>query len=246
MTPYYQDDRCTLYLGDCLEVMAQLAPGQVDCLITDPPYSSGGQFKGDRNMPTGTKYSSVNAGVELFAGDNRDQRSFAYWLTLCLVRAYPLLAPSAIVALFSDWRQLPSVSDSLQGAGLCWRGLGVWDKTEGSRPQMGTYRNQAEYIVWGSRGPMRERPRVVLPGVWRMACVAVKRRFHFTEKPLALMRELLRIATPHSTILDPFAGGGSTLVAAKAMGLRAIGVEMLEAHAQTTAERLAATAGGKT
>ena len=57
--------------------------------------------------------------------------------------------------LFTDWRQLPLTTDALQCAGFTWRGVAVWDKTEGVRPQLGRFRNQAEYVVWAARATCR-------------------------------------------------------------------------------------------
>ena len=55
--------------------------------------------------------------------------------------------------MFIDWRQLPAATDALQWAGWIWQGTAVWDKGN-SRPQKGRFRQQAEYIVWGSNGDM--------------------------------------------------------------------------------------------
>ncbi|WP_322106964.1 hypothetical protein [Paraburkholderia sp. J41] len=73
----------TLYLGDALSVLPQLSG--IDALITDPPYSSGGQFRSDRAQDTRTKYVQSNSTSQRlpdFSGDNWDQRAFAYWTTL--------------------------------------------------------------------------------------------------------------------------------------------------------------------
>ena len=69
-------------------------------------------------------------------------------------------------AVFTDWRQLPATSEALQVAGWIWRGVAVWDKTEGVRPQKGRFRNQCEYIAWGTNGPRKTEGEVV-PGVIR-------------------------------------------------------------------------------
>lgn len=69
--------------------------------------------------------------------------------------------------MFIDWRQLPAATDALQWAGWIWRGTAVWDKGN-SRPQKGRFRQQAEYIVWGSNGDMPiSRPVPCLPGVFK-------------------------------------------------------------------------------
>lgn len=73
----------------------------------------------------------------------------------------------APVCMFIDWRQLPAATDALQWAGWIWRGTAVWDKGN-SRPQKGRFRQQAEYIVWGSNGDMPiSRPVPCLPGVFK-------------------------------------------------------------------------------
>ena len=101
----------------------------------------------------------------------------------------------------------------------------MWDKTEGARPAKGRYGNQCKYVVWGSRGPMNDEEGPCLPGVWR-ATVRSGEKLHQTGKPLSIMRELCRIAwKPGSLILDPFAGSGTTLVAARDADHRAIGIE---------------------
>lgn len=150
MKPAFEHDRIELYLGDCLRVLPQLKPGSIDALITDPPYSSGGQYKGDRSAATGQKYTDQKySGSELedFSGDNRDQRSFLTWCNLWLDMARDSLAPGGIVALFSDWRQLPTMTDALQVAGYVWRGIVPWAKPT-ARPQMGRFTAQCEYLIW--------------------------------------------------------------------------------------------------
>jgi site-specific DNA-methyltransferase (adenine-specific) len=105
--------QATLYHGDCLDILPALA-NPIDALITDPPYSSGGMVRGDRtNQSTAAKY--VQSGTALdaehnaeFLGDNRDARSWGYWMTLWLTAAQPRLKPGAYVMCFTDWRQLPT------------------------------------------------------------------------------------------------------------------------------------------
>ena len=85
----------------------------------------------------------------------------------------------------------------------------MWDKGN-SRPQKGRFRQQAEYIVWGSNGPMPvNRPVSCLPGVFRYG--NPQNRIHVTEKPLQLMKDVIQICEPGGRILDPFAGAGTTI-----------------------------------
>lgn len=229
-----------LYRGDCLRYLASLEDDSVDALITDPPYSSGGLHMNTRQQPPSTKYVHSHLHAD-FAGDNRDQRSHLHWCVMWLSEAYRVLKTGAPVCVFSDWRQLPLTTDALQAAGYIWRGITVWDKTEGVRPQLGRFRAQAEYIVWGSKGAMPlNRSAPTLPGVFREP-VRQADKFHMTGKPTALMREVVKICSRGGVILDPFAGSGTTLVAAKLEGYRWLGSEILKPNYQLTLQRLAAT-----
>ncbi len=211
----------TLYLADCMEVLPTL--GRVDAVITDPPYSSGGQFRGDRMAATSTKYQgSEQKGIyPEFQGDTRDQRAYLTWCSLWLGIALSKTKPGGILVCFTDWRQLPTTTDAIQCGGWVWRGIGVWDKTEAARPQKGRYRNQSEYFVWGSSGPLKDEG-ACLPGVFRYSAQSEKKE-HITGKPVALMRDLLPICG--DVILDPFMGSGTTGVAAVQMGRQFIGIE---------------------
>jgi site-specific DNA-methyltransferase (adenine-specific) len=158
------------------------------------------------------------------------------WLSECA----RVLKGGAPVLLFTDWRQLPLTTDALQLAGFTWRGITVWVKTEGVRPQLGRFRNQAEYIVWGSKAHMPlQRRAPVLPGVIREP-VRKADKHHLTDKPTALMRHLVRICEEGGRILDPFAGSGTTLIAAAAEGFRYTGVEMTSYYADVARKRLQA------
>jgi site-specific DNA-methyltransferase (adenine-specific) len=235
--PYYEEDGITIYLGESLDMIHKVGP--FDALVTDPPYSSGGQFRGDRAGSTVSKYvqSGTLATRPEFSGDNRDQRAYLAWCSLWMAAALNQATSGAVFALFTDWRQLPTTTDAVQAGGWVWRGIGVWDKTEGARPRMGGLRAQCEYVVWGTAGPMDEkRNPVALPGVLRS--VTVGDREHIAEKPLEVMNWLVRLAPAGGTVLDPFMGSGTTLVAAKEQGRRAIGIEIEQQYCDVAIRRL--------
>lgn len=212
----------TLYLGDCREILPTL--GKVDAVVTDPPYSSGGNFRGDRMQTTSAKYQSTeHRGLySEFAGDTRDQRAYLAWCSLWIGQCLPLVESGGLCLLFTDWRQLPTTTDALQCGGFVWRGIGVWDKTEAARPQKGRYRNQCEYFIWGSKGGMNDEGPCA-PGVFRYS-VASEEKQHIAGKPSYLIEDLLQICA--TTILDPFMGSGTTGVAAMRLGRKFIGIEI--------------------
>jgi site-specific DNA-methyltransferase (adenine-specific) len=238
-------DRWRWHDGEALAYLRGLPDACVDAVITDPPYSSGGFTRGDRMASTTSKYVDridANARPE-FSGDNRDQRAFAYWCALWLAEALRVAKPQAPICMFTDWRQLPSTSDSLQAGGWVWRGIVPWDKTEGARPRMGGFRNQCEYVVWGSAGPLAEREDVgCLGGLIRQAVEKVADKHHIAGKPTQVMQALARICPPGGIILDLFAGSGTTGVGALLEGRRFLGVEVVPAYGVVARARLAAVA----
>jgi site-specific DNA-methyltransferase (adenine-specific) len=229
----------TLHHGDCLTYLQSLPDNSVDALITDPPYSSGGLHIAAKQGKTTTKYLNTNGkAYPEFLGDNRDQRSHLHWSILWLSECFRVLKPGAPVCLFSDWRQIPTTTDAIQGAGFLWRGIAVWDKTEGVRPVLGRFRQQAKYVVWGSKGDMpQDRGVGVLPGVYRFSVRATDKH-HVTGKPTDLMRSLVKICPPGGVVLDPFAGSGTTLVAAGEEGYRWLGCEMSNDYVAVAGKRL--------
>jgi len=227
-----------LLKGDALSLLPTLEAGSFDALITDPPYASGGLTAAARQRPPSEKYVRSDLHAD-FLGDERDQRSHLRWMVMWLSECARLLKEGSPVCVFTDWRQLPLTTDALQCAGFTWRGVTVWDKTEGVRPQRGRFRNQAEYIVWGSKGAMPlDRNAPVLPGVIK-AKVRRDDKLHMTGKPTDLMRQVVRICEGGGRILDPFAGSGTTLVAAQMEGFGWTGCEVTEHYAQVARSRLA-------
>lgn len=223
--------------GDSLTLLRNFPKDTFDAIITDPPYASGGRTPSEKNKSTAQKYSSMGASAPpAFEGDSKDQRSFTSWAAEWLTECRRIAKPGAPVCVFIDWRQLPSLTDALQWAGWIWRGCAVWDKGN-SRPQKGRFRQQAEYIVWGSNGDMPiSRPVPCLPGVFKYG--NPQNRIHLTEKPLQLIRDIVKITEPGGHILDPFAGSGTTVLASVLEGYTAVGIEMSEEYAALAKERI--------
>ena len=232
-----------LYRGDCLDVLRTMTD-TVDALITDPPYSSGGMVRGDRMQSTAAKYvqsgSAQRAAHNIdFSGDNRDARSWRFWAWGWLALAQRRMRPGGYALCFTDWRQLPMLTDAFQAGGFVWRGLVPWDKTESSRaPHTGYFRHQCEYIVWGSNGPL---PASSHGGPWPGLVrerVNHRTKLHMTGKPVQLMGALAKCVVPGGLILDPFMGSASTGVAALELGHRFIGIENTTHYFDVACRRL--------
>ena len=186
-------DRWSILHGDSLQILRQFEPNSFDAIITDPPYASGGSSQTTKNRSTNEKYSSMSKEKALpdFDSDQMDQLSWMFWTAAWLQDARRIAKPGAPVCLFIDWRQLPAMTLALQWAGWTWRGVAVWDKVA-SRPQKGRFRQQSEYIVWGSNGKMPlERNVGCLPGVFRY------------PNPQNRMHDFARAAKAHGLLFCP-------------------------------------------
>ncbi|MDK9674415.1 DNA-methyltransferase [Propionibacterium freudenreichii] len=240
VTPFFETDRVQLFGGDSLAVLRDLPSHSVDAVITDPPYSSGGMVRGDRTQSTVQKYVSTGSSREddgfNFTGDNRDQHAFAYWSALWLSEARRVTRPGGIVATFTDWRQLAATTDAVQAGGWVWRGVLPWIKPN-ARPQLGRFTNQAEFVVWGSNGPMANLKEGKTFAGW-MQESPPRDRDHITQKPLDVMRHLIGPVTPGGTVLDPFMGSGTTGCAAILEGRQFIGIEMVPRFQEVARARI--------
>ena len=226
MKPYFDEDGITLYHGDCRDVLPTIAPASVDLIVTDPPYGVAWQ-SGARNLP----FSEM-------ANDNGD-----FDVHAVLMHALNLLREGRHIYCFGleDWRSLPiPVAVEL-----------IWDKGMAGLGQLDLpWGLQHEKILFGvlvQSKQNRERGSGQLSARLRRGSVlrvprknsqAVNR--HPTEKPVELLRQLIESSSMlGETVLDPFSGSGSTLVAARIEGRRALGIEIDERYCEVTARRLA-------
>ncbi|MBP2704381.1 site-specific DNA-methyltransferase [Microbispora sp. RL4-1S] len=232
----------TIHHGDALAVLPTIPADTVDLVLTDPPYNSGGRTNAERAAQSARgKYVSSDAGHQLadFPGDNRDQRSYTLWLSLILAECLRASRPGASALVFCDWRQLPATSDALQAAGWTWRGIIPWHKPI-SRPQRDGFRRECEYVLWGSNGqPHRHAEPLYLPGLVTGSQPRGRGRVHITQKPVDVLRQLIAVCPAGGTVLDPFAGSGSTGVAAALEGRSFVGVELTAHYANVARQRIA-------
>jgi len=232
---------CTLYLGDCLEILPTL--GKVDLILADPPYSSGGAFRSDRSQPTDKKYqhsAETNRTYATFSGDNRDQRSFEKWCYSWMSACLRLVDEGGVLGCFIDWRNLSCVIDAIQVSGWVYRGCVPWHKGDDQRPRKGWFRSNVEYVVLGSVGPLltgHEAEGLCADGV--VYCrINGTEKLHQTGKPVTLMAQLMDVRPEWQTVLDPFMGSASTGVAAVQMGRAFVGVEAEEHYFDIACRRI--------
>lgn len=226
MRPYYRDPDAgiTLFHGDCRDVVATLAPGSVDLLLTDPPY--GKQFAGEG---VATRQANIR-------GDGA--RQGVRVVRQALFAALPALAVDAHILVFCHWESWPDFYDALCPLVPVKNAL-IWHKDRGGAGdcQM-EYARDYEVVLYGAKGRRAitgRRDGAVIRGFPPIG----RERRHPTEKPTNLLAYFIaKHCPPGGLVLDPFAGSGTTLLAAKRLGRRAIGIEIDERYCRITAERL--------
>lgn len=240
MVPFFQSDSLTVYHGNAFTILPLIPSGSVDAVITDPPYCSGAATLSAKQADPVAKYQGTGTkrSYPPMPGDAKDQRSFTWWMTQWLCECWRIARDGAPILVFTDWRQLPSVTDAVQAAGFSWRSIVVWCKPS-ARPILGEFQRDSEFIVYGCKGRLQRHSTRCLPGVYRYPVNAAE-KVHITSKPIPLMTDLMGIVPEGGTVLDPFLGGGSTALAAKATGRKCIGIELSQEYARITAERASA------
>lgn len=214
--PYYADEWVTLYHGDSRELTGLPA---ASVLATDPPYASAAATAttGRAKQKWGGNWGDMSL-VALMAEATLRAANLAaehevYWLADHL--SYAALAP----VLFRRYSVLQSI---------------VWD-----RDVLGLgsyYRKQTEFILYGRTRNAPEFASKTARDLIRLK-PDYSEREHPAQKPVGLMVELLRNSGP-GTVLDPYAGSGTTLIAARMLGRKSVGVEIEEPYCELAARRL--------
>ena len=243
--PIYTDDWVTLYHGDCLEVLPEL--GTVDHVITDPPYEAAAHTKGRRvlrgntgNGRTKTVDTAAGPRVETLPFDPIDETTRA--------AVSPHIASAKRWALvFCQAEGAHKWDAALTDAGHRRKRWCVWTKPDG-QPQLAGDRPGVGYeTIVLTHAPGRSR----WNGGGRLGVFRHSKQGkgcgrpgipaeHPTIKPLSLMRELVTLFTDENeTVLDPFAGSGTTGRACKDLGRRCILIEREEKYCEVIIKRLA-------
>lgn len=236
MRPYYEESGIVIYHGDCRDILPQLGP--VDHVITDPPYEEEAHTKA-RRVQRGAERGTARARSEMrvetlpFPPMSDSDRGLVSREIGRLVKRWALVFCQAEAA--HKWES------SLLVAGLDKRRWCVWVKPDG-QPQFSGDRPGMGYetiVACHTFGKSRWHGGGTL-GVFNIAKgEGVGPQPHPTTKPERLMEQLVSLFTdPGETILDPFMGSGTTLVAAKRLGRKAIGIELEEKYCEIAAKRL--------
>lgn len=223
--PYYEDGAVTIYHGDCREIVPALEIASVDLVIIDPPYGTAGR---DGSVHRdGTATMGDRASRDTFVWATRHDAKTLFQVTTHDVHCY----------VFSDWRRHKDVQIAYELVGWELRSLIVWDKGSG----MGEFwRSSHEFVLFLTKECPRKLEHGGCMNVIRENFVIPARRTHPTEKPIKLMRQLIKASSSEGRlILDSVMGSGTTLRAAKDLGRKAIGIEIEERYCEIAAKRCA-------
>ena len=209
MTPYYEDGSVTIYHGDAREIPAWLS---ADVLITDPPYGVGGALS--------------------FGGSGSEKRFGKQdWDSLDLRdEVIRLWGDSKPAAIFGSPRRLDR-APAYREVPLVWDKGDMVAMGDTSFPWRATYE-----LIYVSGAPWQGfRDPAVLR--WPHNSTVASTVGHPSAKPIPLMQAL--ISKSLGVVADPFMGSGSTLMAAKSLNRKAIGIEIEERYCEIAAKRCA-------
>ena len=217
MTPYFERDGCVIYHGDARELLP-LMPA-VDLVLTDPPYGIGEARKVHKRATDGARRGGFG-------------------------NVLPTFFPP------SEWDDEPPSSETIRAVIAAGRHAILWG---------GNYFNvppSSKWLVWDKDNAETDFADCEL--AWTNLRGAVRRkrfrwngalqeyggkdkeiRVHPTQKPVPVMRWCIEQAGDVASILDPFLGSGTTLLAARDLGIRATGIEREERYCEIAARRLA-------
>ena len=216
------------------EKLAANLPDGINCVITDPPYGIDFESNSVRRGASADEYNDkiANDGDVAAALEN---------FTKVMGLIVPKLADDADVYVFTDWTVQAEWVAALELMGLPLSMPLIWEK---GSPGMGdiTYNWGCGYevILYCKKGrrPVNHRRRAVLT----IPRLPSGKNIHPTEKPVALIEELVKVSTnPGDLIVDPYSGSGSTVVAAQRTGRSAIGIEMSKKYVTKSTQRLEQT-----
>lgn len=245
MKPYYQDTKSgiVIYHGNCEEVLPTLSG--VDLIFTSPPYNLGisaGGGTANGRLYAGSRSNKGRRFVEGYA-DHRDDvepAEYARWQRAVLALCWESLAPHGSIfynhkpRILHKRYRLPLDFDF----GLPVRQIVIWDRQQGVGLGDGHYCPQAEWLVVMAkdRFRLRDRKASAVGDVWR---IPAETKDYGHPAPFPVWLPLRAIETVGARfVVDPFAGVGSTLAAAKRAGAAAVGVEVSERYCETAARRL--------
>lgn len=240
-TPYYQDESVTLYHGDCLAVMREMASDSVDIVVTSPPYNMGlvpgGNGRGMYRPGASNKAGRFREGYGAH-NDAMEQGDYDAWQREVLAECWRV----SRLAVFYNHR--PRVEHGIlrdplgNDFGIPLRQRIIWNRGTGIDVNLRTFCTRGEYVFFFAKPDMRLTSHSAsgMGDVWDLG-IEYGIKEHPAPFPLSLPARCIE-ATGAESVLDPYSGSGTTVRAAMDAGIKGIGIELEERHCAYTVRRL--------
>jgi site-specific DNA-methyltransferase (adenine-specific) len=229
--PYFSTKLGQLFNGDCLEVLKDIPDNSIDMIMTDPPYghnNNNGDLISNRERALGRKRKEEQEEVRPIANDGEEANDL---FKKCLTEFYRVLVPGGCCCCccgggpdpqFARWSLwMDEVFEFKQ--------MVVWDK--GPMGMGWHYRRSYEVVLVAQKSgasckwyDTTSRIENIIRDIGK---IIPSKKDHPTPKPVALMAHFIKLHSQRGeVVLDPFCGGGSTLVACEQLGRKWIGIEI--------------------
>jgi site-specific DNA-methyltransferase (adenine-specific) len=205
--------RNTILHGDCLQLLPSLPAEGVDFILTDPPYITNYRSRDGRTVPN----------------DDNDA-----WLKPAFAAMHRVLGQNRFCVSFYGWPQADKFIEAYKAAGFRLVGHLTFPKRYTSSSRFLRYQHECAHLLAKGFPP---HPDYAIGDVidWTYS----GNKLHPTQKPLSVLLPLIEtFSRPGGLVLDPFAGSGSTLLAAKALGRAWLGIELDARYHEAASRRL--------
>lgn len=241
MSLYYSDDLVTLYHGDCLEVMRSLPDESVDLVVTSPPYNMGlvpgGNGRGMYRPGASNKAGRFREGYGAH-NDAMDQSEYDNWQREVLAECWRL----SRLAVFYNHR--PRVEHGIlrdplgNNFGIPLRQRIVWNRGTGIDVNLRAFCTRGEYVYLFAKPEFKLSSHSAsgMGDVWNLG-IETGVPDHPAPFPVSLPARCIE-ATAARSVMDPFSGSGSTLLAAVNARISAVGIELESKHCDLAIRRL--------
>jgi adenine-specific DNA-methyltransferase len=201
--------------ADCLKALPMLTDGSINFILTDPPYITNYKSPDGRSVPN----------------DDNDK-----WLKPAFAEMYRVLANDSFCVSFYGWPRADRFMQAYRAAGFRIVGHLMFPKRYASSTRFLRYQHESAHLL--AKGNPRQPEKPISDVIeWEYT----GNKLHPTEKPISALMPLVEaFSRAKDTVLDPFAGSGSTLAAAKSLGRSYIGIELDTKYHAVARKRLEA------
>lgn len=253
--PFYTNENCWLYLGNCIDIMKEIPDNKFDMIFADPPYFlSNGTFTCQNGMAV-----SVVKGAWDMGGSQLENYQFHLaWIQEC----HRILKPGGTIWISGTYHSIYQCAMAIAECDFKVLNEIVWFKPNAS-PNLSCrfFTASHESLIWARKGQKTKhifnydlmkngdwgsdfikKPNTQMRSVWAInPPKKEEKKFgkHPTQKPLELLQRIVMSCTnEHDLILDPFTGSSTTGVAAKQLGRKFVGIDIVQEYLDLSIKRL--------